>query len=216
MIRTILVLGLLAGMAACGSAPQRWTPEEKERIGENADAGKMRVYRIDRADDSLFLRRRAQELHPEDLLSSSYRILKERLLRTVNDPADPGVGIAAPQAGISRRLIAVQRFDRDSAFRFYANPRLGYRSPQQAWGPEGCLSVPERTDSVLRAREIVVSYVDDVTLETRRDTVRGFTAVIFQHEIDHLDGILFIDRAAGGGMVMREPADSVPAGLPEP
>ena len=87
-------------------------------------------------------------------------------------------------------------------------------SDSLAYGPEGCLSVPDRRGDVLRSQEIVIEYTDleqirsgilsrplkheseghETTLPTRRDTIKGFTAVIFQHEIDHLDGILYIDR----------------------
>jgi peptide deformylase len=65
-------------------------------------------------------------------------------------------------------------------------------------GPEGCLSVPGRRGEVLRAKEIVIEYADVSRLDEEefmvRETVTGFTAVIFQHEIDHLDGVLYIDK----------------------
>ena len=77
-----------------------------------------------------------------------------------------------------------------------------------ALGAEGCLSVPDRRGEVMRSTEIVIEYDavgtadgeegaagrENGTVETVRDTVSGFTAVIFQHEVDHLDGILYIDR----------------------
>ena len=62
----------------------------------------------------------------------------------------------------------------------------------------GCLSVPETSGTVLRADRIVLRYLDETTLRPVTDTVEGFTAVIFQHEIDHLDGVLFIDRMQRG------------------
>ena len=92
--------------------------------------------------------------------------------------------------------MAVQRFDKPGEpFEVYPNIRLVWASDSLAYGPEGCLSVPDRREDVLRAQEIVIEYA----LMQRpqwsvRDTVRGFTAVIFQHEIDHLDGVLYIDR----------------------
>lgn len=67
-------------------------------------------------------------------------------------------------------------------------PRPGFRVP------EGCLSIPGVSGSVLRSERIVVRYLDEESLRMAADTVEGFTAVIFQHEVDHLDGVLFIDR----------------------
>ena len=62
-------------------------------------------------------------------------------------------------------------------------------------GPEGCLSVPPMRGLVPRYTDVIVSYVYPETLEPQRDTVHGYTAVIFQHECDHLEGRLYIDRA---------------------
>ena len=82
------------------------------------------------------------------------------------------------------------------------NIRIIWKSDSLALGPEGCLSVPSRSEQVPRSSEIVIEYTD-LSAERKhrnqespiiRDTVRGFTAVIFQHETDHLDGILYIDR----------------------
>ena len=74
-------------------------------------------------------------------------------------------------------------------------------SDSLAYGPEGCLSVPDRRGNVLRSQQIVIEYADLASLShscddipMARDTVSGFTAVIFQHEIDHLEGVLYIDR----------------------
>jgi len=116
------------------------------------------------------------------------------MLATVNDPGNPGVGIAAPQVGISKQLIAVQRFDKDGEpFEFYVNPVIEKYSPTQKWGWEGCLSVPGKRDTVLRSTQVIISYRDPVSWDMQCDTVDGFTAVIFQHETDHLNGKLYID-----------------------
>ena len=89
----------------------------------------------------------------------------------------------------------VRRFDKaGEPFEVYPNIRVEYLSDEKRTGPEGCLSMPEIYGEVERSQTVVVSYVDISTLETVRDTVSGFTAVIFQHETDHLDGILFPDR----------------------
>ena len=133
------------------------------------------------------------------------------MVATVTHPTQDGVGIAGPQVGLNRRVVAVQRFDKepvesdgrtDHPFEVYPNVRLVWTSDSKEMGPEGCLSVPDRSGNVLRSTEIVVEYADlkklkeenPVEIPMVRDTISGFTAVIFQHEIDHLDGILYIDR----------------------
>ena len=113
---------------------------------------------------------------------------------TVRDSLNEGVGIAAPQVGISRQLVAVQRLDKTGEpFEFYVNPEIIYFSQDTVLGQDGCLSIPGRMGAVYRSKEIVVRYRDELSFEWRQDTVREFTARIFQHEIDHLNGILYTD-----------------------
>lgn len=102
-----------------------------------------------------------------------------------------GVGLAAPQIGISERIIAVQEKDRIGV---YANPEILKRSPAQQIGEEGCLSVPGVFGMVERSKRITVRAVDRHGRKVEMD-LSGFPAVVFQHEVDHLDGVLFIDKA---------------------
>ena len=157
----------------------------------------MRVWQTTDREDSLFLRLKAKPLSKKEIQSPYFSILKKRMLFTVNDTVQPGVGIAAPQVGISRCLIAVQRFDKPGEpFEFYINPRLVYMSDRKKTGREGCLSIPDRQGMVARSTDIVVRYLDENSLEEKQDTVSGFTSVIFQHETDHLSGVLYIDKLA--------------------
>ncbi len=80
-------------------------------------------------------------------------------------------------------------------FGVYPNARLDSLWGERLSGPEGCLSIPGWAGSVPRYQNIIVSYTDPETLQTVKERVEGYTAVIFQHEIDHLDGILYTDRA---------------------
>lgn len=122
----------------------------------------------------------------------------EGLLTTVRNPQNEGVGIAAPQVGIGLRVIAVQRFDLPGEpFGVYVNPEIVRRTGPAVPGPEGCLSVPDRYGDVARPQQIEIRYRDSRFIR-RREVIRGYTAVIFQHEVDHLDGILFIDRHGRG------------------
>ena len=168
---------------------------EKHRIGlpEQSDSI-MPVFTNLNEQELSFLHLQAGPLTKRDMRLQLFTTLKDRMLATVNDPANPGVGIAAPQVGISKQLIAVQRFDKDGEpFEFYVNPVIEKYSPTQKWGWEGCLSVPGKRDTVLRATRVIISYRDPVSWDILRDTVDGFTAVIFQHETDHLNGKLYID-----------------------
>lgn len=162
----------------------------------------MRVLTIEDESDLAVLRSSSTDLSLAGLQSDEYDRLAELMVATVTHPSQDGVGIAAPQVGINRRIVAVQRFDKEGEpFEVYPNIRIVWASDSVALGPEGCLSVPDRRGNVLRSQEIVIEYADikaassaKDTIPMVRDTVSGFTAVIFQHEVDHLEGILYIDR----------------------
>jgi peptide deformylase len=159
----------------------------------------MRVFTVNNPEDETVLRKVSTYFTEEDLKSDNYKILKRRMLETVLDTTNAGVGIAAPQVGISRRLVAVQRFDKPGEpFEFYPNLNIREMSPQKRYGWEGCLSIPGKRDTVLRSEWVIVTYTDDVAFTEKTDTVSGFTAIIFQHEADHLEGILYTDRRADG------------------
>ncbi|SEN06144.1 peptide deformylase [Chryseobacterium taichungense] len=115
--------------------------------------------------------------------------MKESLLST-----DGGVGIAAPQVGINRRVIWVQRFDKPGEpLEYFINPVIVWRSELQNLGPEGDLSIPDFRDQFYRSKVIQLEYVD-LNGQKFSEMVEGFTAVIFQHEIDHLFGVLISDK----------------------
>ena len=145
--------------------------------------------------DSAVLRAVSAPLGDRELDSPLLQSLIDKMLYTVQDPSQDGVGIAAPQVGISRRLVCVQRFDKPGEpFEVYPNIRVTAKRGEPEPGPEGCLSVPGRRGDVLRWQDIDISYVSPATYRDTSETVKGFTAVIFQHETDHLDGVLYIDK----------------------
>lgn len=199
---------LTAAAVSCGRVQEGFSKAELALI-HGADSI-MRVLTIEDKEDSILLRTPSSELPDPALLSSDYKRLADLMVATVTDPSQDGVGIAGPQVGLNRRVIAVQRFDKepvlregraDHPFEVYPNVSIVWASDSLETGPEGCLSVPGRRGEVLRSREIVIEY-DSITSDAEgnrkitmvRDTVKGFTAVIFQHEIDHLDGVLYTDR----------------------
>ncbi|MBI3891776.1 MAG: peptide deformylase [Candidatus Wallbacteria bacterium] len=145
-----------------------------------------------------------------EVYDGSADALAADLVQTVN--SFPGcVGIAAPQTGDARRLIAIDasRHRKPVANRgllVLANPVVLAREGSQIFR-EGCLSLPDYTANVLRATAVTVRGIDRAGEELTL-TAEGFEAVVLQHEIDHLDGVLFIDRVASlkRDIFRRQPA----------
>lgn len=102
-----------------------------------------------------------------------------------------GVGLAAPQIGKNIRIIVVNTKD---GIIHAINPKIIKKSILQEWDEEGCLSVPDTFGKVKRYKNITCTYLDRQGIKQELKA-NGFLARIFQHEIDHLDGILFIDKA---------------------
>lgn len=188
----LLLTILMATTLFTAGCNNPFTAAERKIIGNGNEM--MRVTTIDNQADSTLLRRTSRPLRKKDVLSEEFSTLCKRMLQTVQNPENEGVGIAAPQVGILRRVVAVQRFDKEGEpFEFYVNPEITAYSDDMELGGEGCLSVPEQSGDVWRAQRIEIKYRDKDFCE-HKEIIEGFTAVIFQHEIDHLDGILFIDR----------------------
>jgi peptide deformylase len=154
----------------------------------------MRVYKITSIQDSLLLRTRSENIRANPKDPVLQRFVK-RLYATVRDSLSMGVGIAAPQVGILKNIIWVQRFDKENfPFEVYLNPTINTYSDKKQSFREGCLSIPNRSDTLrTRAFSIFIEY-DTMQSEHKTETVEGFTSVIFQHEIDHLNGILYLDH----------------------
>ena len=153
------------------------------------------------------LRRRARDLSPEEMTSPVVRQLISLMRETMRDA--PGVGLAAPQVGVDVRLAVIEdRAEYQAAlpaeelaarerkpvdFHVIINPRLVVEDPEPVEFYEGCLSVSGFSALVRRARGVRVEAFNEsgeaITLQAR-----GWYARILQHEIDHLDGMLYIDR----------------------
>lgn len=152
----------------------------------------MYVLVISKKLDSTILRAQSEPINLKRK-NELTRLLAKRLEITMIN--EMGVGIAAPQVGILKQMICVQRFDKEGfPNEIYINPVITKYSEEKQDCREGCLSIPGRSDTTkIRALTIDLAYQ---TLEGEKveETVSGFTAVIFQHEIDHLNGILYIDH----------------------
>ena len=122
------------------------------------------------------------------MFDSKLGTLIDDMTETMFDAA--GVGLAAPQVGILRRVCVIST-DGDKVYEL-VNPRIIKSSGEQT-GPEGCLSIPGRQGIVTRPKKLTVEAFDRFGKKVKYN-VEGFTAVAFCHEMDHLDGVLYIDK----------------------
>lgn len=139
---------------------------------------------------------RAVAAHIEDPLSEEMLVLANRMALTLDRTRNPrGVALAAPQVGARVRLIVLSKTE------VFANPILT-RHAGSVRAAETCLSLPGRRYSVVRAESVRVHAFDVVAEEQTTVDVTGFTARVWQHEVDHLDGVLVSEQwpeIRGGG-----------------
>ncbi|WP_111309232.1 peptide deformylase [Confluentibacter sediminis] len=199
MVKYIVLACCFAAIVGCNSAKNILAKEsfsvEQIRLITSADTlTPMRIFKITNKQDSSLLRTKSQYIKPDSTNIILQTFIK-RLHRTVTDSMSLGVGIAAPQVGILKNIIWVQRFDKENfPFEIYLNPKIIKYSEKKQVCKEGCLSIPNRSDTLnSRAYSILMEY-DTMKADHLTETVEGFTAVIFQHEIDHLNGILYLDH----------------------
>lgn len=194
LISLICAIALTAATYSCNNSHTP-SPLSSDELAIINGPDVMRVLTVYNPDDSIVLRTPCVNFCNNDLKSDSYQTLARKMIATVTDPTQDGVGIAGPQIGINRRIVAVMRYDKEGhPFEVYPNIYISHLSDSTRVGSEGCLSVPGKRGQVNRAAQIVISYTDPSTLATVSDTIDGFSAVIFQHEVDHLDGILYTDK----------------------
>lgn len=148
------------------------------------------------------LREKARKVSRVD---ASVQALIDDMVETMREA--PGVGLAAPQVGVGLRVIVVEAppdEDDPQSGKLYAvvNPELVKVSAEVEEGEEGCLSIPGWNGLVDRHAWVVVKGLDREGREFRI-RARGFVARVFQHEMDHLDGVLFTDRITGKDKLWR-------------
>ncbi|HEU0216464.1 MAG TPA: peptide deformylase [Stellaceae bacterium] len=142
---------------------------------------------------------------PVDRVDAKVRRLMDDMLDTMYGSI--GIGLAAPQVGVAQRVIVIdvaREGEKANPMRV-ANPEIIWRSEETTVAQEGCLSVPEHYADVSRAAKIRLRYVDHEN-EIREIDADGLLATCLQHEIDHLDGVLFVDHisALKRGMILRK------------
>ena len=191
------IIGVLPVLAAlllgCGSNGDSLTRAEKALI--NGSDSLMRVLTIRDTADMAVLRAESVDFTAADMASPEFEALVAKMKYTVQDPSQDGVGIAAPQVGLNRRLIIVCRLDLPGEpFEAYANVQIDSLWGDDIVGREGCLSIPGLRGNVARKEFAAISYADIAADTVRSEVVSGYVARIFQHEVDHLAGILYTDR----------------------
>ena len=154
------------------------------------------MYVCELGKDDVVLQTPSSDLTEMELKSVLLPALVEKMLYTVQHPAQGGVGIAAPQVGVNKRIICVQRLDKEGEpFEVYLNIHIDSLYGDRISGYEGCLSVPGYRGHVERYDSVAVSYLPYGGHSAVIENIGGYTARIFQHEIDHLEGIMYVDRA---------------------
>ena len=130
---------------------------------------------------------------PVEAVDDALRALMDDMLETMY--AAPGIGLAAVQVGVPKRVIVMDlaKQDEEPQPRYFVNPEIVWASEETAPYEEGCLSVPEIYDEVDRPAKVKLRYLN-YQGEPVEEDAEGLFAVCIQHEMDHLEGVLFIDH----------------------
>lgn len=149
-----------------------------------------RILTVDNAADMAVLKKIST---PVEAVTDDLRALMDDMLETMYDA--PGIGLAAVQIGEPIRVIVMDlaREGDEPAPRYFVNPEILSRSEEVLGYEEGCLSVPEYFDEVERPSKVTIRYMN-YQGETVVEEAEGLYAVCIQHEMDHLEGVLFIDH----------------------
>ncbi len=164
------------------------------------------------------LRRKADAVPVEELVSPDLQDLIEDMITTLKDSS--GVGIAAPQVYESKRIMIIHsfpspRYPTAPAFGPIAliNPKILSKSAKKVDGWEGCLSFPGIRGLVPRHHSVEIEYTDRTGKKFKK-VFKDFLARIFQHEFDHLEGIVFLDRIKGKDIITEKEFLKLMAAIP--
>jgi len=151
----------------------------------------MSLRRILTVDSDLAVLKQVSK--PVDTVDNDLRALMDDMLETMY--AAPGIGLAAIQVGVPKRVIVMDlaHGDEPRQPRYFVNPEILWRSEEAGPWEEGCLSVPEIYDEVERPLKVGLRYLD-YHGKLVEEEAEGLYAVCIQHEFDHLQGVLFIDH----------------------
>lgn len=174
------------------------TNAEKKLINDNDASSHFEVLKITNEQDSVFLRSKSIDIDPEELTTPDFKLLIDRMHATLLK--ENGVGLAAPQIGIGRNIFLFMNIAGNKDIITAINPKI-INTPENfiAFEGDGCLSIPNEGGTTKRFEWVEVEYLKPEGDLVRQKLKGGsrledFTGIIFQHEFDHLQGVLFTDK----------------------
>lgn len=145
--------------------------------------------------DNTVLRAISTLVKPSEL--HLYRVLWETMLTYIKNPKHRGIGLAAPQVGVNKRIIVLglpkKRDDETYPIMLMINPTIISKWSKKDIDEEGCLSLPGLVGNIERVTELELEWID-IRGKKMKKTINGYGARVVQHEIDHLDGIMICDK----------------------
>lgn len=195
-VRFLIIIYIGCMVSSCRTI-DFMTKEELVLIKESSEDAAFRVLTILDPDDLRILRTKCNDINLKD--DTSLKQLISRLKITMEE--ERGVGIAAPQVGLSRNLFLFMRIDKPgNPIEVAINPRIvNYPKETVCFEGDGCLSIPGISGNTVRYPWVEVEYTNE-SGERIKEKLEGhsrldnFTGIIFQHEFDHLQGVLFTDK----------------------
>ena len=192
--KIILYLLAITILSSC-SSKHDFSKHERKLIYQETENTPFRVLQITNHEDSLLLRASCDDI---DITSPDLQIFISRLKATL--VSENGVGIAAPQVGVLKNVFLFIRSESPETIVVAINPKIvNHPDETICFERDGCLSIPDMSGNSIRYPWIEVEYYNETGILVReklegysRET--GFTAIVFQHEYDHLQGGLFVDK----------------------
>lgn len=155
-------------------------------------AKRMKILTIVDPKEEKILREKSVLVSDQELKSNDFKEFLEDLLETAKKSEDPAGGISSPQVGVLKRVFYILNYDTEK-WELFINPKVESIGYTKKAIPEACLSVPNREEKVLRNYKVKVSYTD-IHGKKKSKKYEDLNAITIQHENDHLEGILFIDK----------------------
>lgn len=194
----LIVIAVLSVCMLTSCKSVRLTTEEKRVIGNGDGSLPFRVLTISNRQDSVLLRTKSANVNFAKDKALIEKLI-DRLLVTMKEKS--GVGIAAPQVGLSRNIFIFTRIDKPGRpIEAAINPKIVSHSDSTVcFVRDGCLSIPGKSANTVRYKWVEVEYLNR-NGQFMRERLTGysrttdFTGIVFQHEFDHLNGILYIDK----------------------
>lgn len=156
----------------------------------------LKIYTITDKKEEEVLRQKSSPVQEDQMKTSEFKEFLKDLLYTAQHSEEqgnePAGGISAPQVGRNIRVSYILNYETNQ-WQLFINPEVEPNGFSKISTIEGCLSVPNREEEVMRYKKVKVKYQDEDG-DWKTEKLKDYNAVTIQHELDHLDGILFIDK----------------------